>query len=426
MPDGGDPLAQRLVIAGKLPLKNRLVKAATAEGMATRGGNPSDSLIQLYGHWARGGSGLLITGNAHVDRRYRERSTSMIVDGQSDRDAYRRLAAVAHDHGAHILLQLNHPGRQCPAFITREPVAPSASRPLFRFSGYAPARAMRGDEIDAVIEAFAKGAQIAENCGFDGIQIHAAHGYLISAFLSPVQNRRIDGYGGSLAARSRLLLEIIAAVRAAVTPRFLVAIKLNATDFERGGLEVEEAVAVARLAREAGADCVETSGGTYRRLTIAGEATDDRWLAGVSSGEASFGRFAQSIVASAHMPVILTGGVRTRDHMTRAIERDGVSLIGLARPLCVDPLASAKLLDGRLADLSMLPGPPDIGLSSWFGSASPWRRVRRYNAFAALAWYSEQLHHIAEGRAIDPALSPRRALRQMMQADRQAAQLTRP
>lgn len=413
-------LALPLTINGKLRIANRIVNAATAEGLADSGCNPGPLMHDLYRRWARGGAGLLVTGNAHVDRRYRERTTSLVIDDASDLQAYRGLADAAHHENTPILLQLNHPGRQCPAILSREPIAPSASRPLFRFSGYASSRAANRREIADIVLAFARSAKIAAASGFDGVQIHAAHGYLLSSFLSPLQNRRVDEYGGALECRARFLVEAVEAVRCAVPENFVVAVKLNVTDFERGGFEVEEAVEVARMIANAGADCIETSGGTYRNLV-----TEVQPGAQGAETPPTFADFTGKLSARLSIPVILTGGMRSVSEMERSLADRGAAMIGMARPFCVDPDAAKKLLDGRLCDLSVLPS-PQFGTRTLLGPQSPVRRIRRYNAFAELAWYSQQLVRLARGEEVEPDLSPPAALRQMSKRDAQFAKETVP
>lgn len=418
-------LEEPLTIAGKLRVANRIVKAATAEGLAALGNHPGEPLIELYRRWASGGAGLIITGNAHVDRRFRERSTSLVLDEDSDRLAFRRLSSAAHGENTPILVQLNHPGRQCPAMLAPVPLAPSASRPLFRFSGYGPARAMRETEIEDVILAFTRSARIAADCGFDGIQVHAAHGYLLSAFLSPLQNRREDRYGGSLANRARLLVEIVASIRRAVPAGFLVAVKLNVTDFERGGFDVDEAVEVACMVERAGADCLETSGGTYRRLVTEAPPSDQEEDRRGEETRDPFLEFTSRLSARLDIPVVMTGGMRSQRSIERALSSAGVAMIGLARPFCVDPDIANSMLRDRFDSLDRLPGPAFAG-PAMLGPQSPFRRVRRYNAFAELAWYSEQLEPIARGDPPRTDLSPRAALALMAARDHQFLRATVP
>jgi 2,4-dienoyl-CoA reductase-like NADH-dependent reductase (Old Yellow Enzyme family) len=422
---GSHDVSAPLVINGKLRIANRIVKAATAEGLAETGNDPGGDLIGLYRRWARGGAGLLITGNAHIDRRFRERASSLVLDDRSDRDAFRALTTAVHCEGTPILAQLNHPGRQCPAYIAPRPLGPSAERPLFRWSGYGRSQAMTLAQIEQVIAAFARSAGVAAECGFDGVQVHAAHGYLLSAFLSPRHNGRGDAFGGSLANRARLLVEIVAGIRRTAPQTFLIAVKLNVSDFERGGFAPAEALEVARLVEQAGADCLETSGGTYRELVTALRLESAADVRQAGWERADFSDFSARLATQIRIPIILTGNIRSRVAMDRALALQGAAMIGLARPFCVDLTVAARLLDGGIDNLDELPA-PIFRSPRWLGPHSPVRRIRRYSAFAEMAWYAEQLRMLAKGEPIDYALSPHAALKQMAARDRQFSNATVP
>ena len=227
------------------------------------------ALERLYRRWSDGGAGLLITGHAMVDRRYLEQAGNVVLDDDTDEPALRAWAAAGARAGNHLWVQLNHPGRQCTRFQSDRPVAPSAvALPVRGF--FARPRALEDAEIHGLIEAFARAAAIVRRNGFTGVQVHAAHGYLISQFLSPRTNRRSDAWGGSLENRARFLLEIVRAVRTAVGPGFPLAVKLNSADFQRGGLVPAEAVDVAGMLAGEGIDLLEISGGTYQRIAFAG------------------------------------------------------------------------------------------------------------------------------------------------------------
>lgn len=418
------PLAEPVTLRSGAVLRSRICKAATAEGLADHQSNPGPAMIELYRRWGAGGAGLIISGNMHVDRRYRERTTSPAIDRQSDHIALRALATAAQQNGAAVWAQLNHAGRQCPASVSHAPVGPVATRAPLRFSGYSACRALELREMSGVVAAFADAASIACEAGFDGVQIHAAHGYLLSSFLSPHVNLRTDRYGGNPLGRARLLLEVVAAVRSALPRGKALSVKLNATDFERGGIEMDDSARIVAWCAEHGADHIELSGGSYRRLyvpeyrpNISEKSAGDRDGAYVREA-------AMMMAASISVPIMITGGVRDRAIM-EALLGEGVTAIGLARPFCVAPDAAAKLLDGTLVDLSSLPTPPQY--APWPFSDRSWSRsIRRLNAFAAQAWYSEQIHQMAHGQEIDCALSSREALRRMIARDRQWLSTTIP
>jgi 2,4-dienoyl-CoA reductase-like NADH-dependent reductase (Old Yellow Enzyme family) len=405
-------LASPLELPSGQRLANRLVKSAMAEGLSDRSGDPSPAIIRLYERWGRSGAGLLITGNVHIDRRYRERATSMAIDGDSDLNGFRRMATVAKAEGAQVWMQLNHPGRQCPQGT---PVGPSEGRPVLRGSGYARPRALDVADLRDVIAAFARSASLALESGFDGLQIHAAHGYLLSSFLSARVNARCDDYGGSLRARARLLLEVLSAVRPLIGTDRTLAVKLNASDFETGGFDETDAMLVAQWCVEAGAQCIEISGGSYRRLVMAGETVRQRTSAATVP---YFTDFASRLAAHVTVPVAATGGIRNASAIAAALQ-GGVALIGMARPFCVDPESPRSLLTNTVSDLECLASPP-LPWLKLLGPHSPSRRIRRYYAFASQAWYSEQIVRLAEGKGPDPAMSGRAALNFIARRDREA------
>ena len=224
-------------------LVNRIAKAAMEENMADAQQAPSRELKQLYQAWADGEPGLLLTGNVMIDRRAMTGPGGVALEDERSLDSFREWAAVGRNNGGHFWVQLNHPGRQTPANLRQQALAPSAvALDLGIFSKmFAKPRAMSEDEIQNVITRFATSARLAEKAGFTGVQIHAAHGYLLSQFLSPLSNRRTDHWGGSLQNRARLLIEVIKAVRASVSPSFCVGVKLNSADFQRGGFDADDA-----------------------------------------------------------------------------------------------------------------------------------------------------------------------------------------
>lgn len=397
-------------------LANRLCKAAIAEGLATPRNDPSPSLLQLYSRWAQSGAGLLISGNVHVDRRYLERPSSLVLDRDSNLDAFAAFARVARGGGAGFWLQLNHAGRQCPRRIAAKPLGPSANPGPFFLGGYDRSRATREDEIESTIEAFAFAAHKAKAVGCTGVQIHAAHGYLLSSFLSPRLNRRTDQWGGPLVSRARFACRVVSAARRAVGADFTIAVKLNATDFERNGFGGEDVAATARLLAAAGCDLIELSGGTYERLFLAGEHPGPRLAAQWDAQEAYFLDSAIRIGRVDGVKLMVTGGWRTHAAMAAALASGSIDLIGLARPFCVDPGIAARLLSGACVDLGTLPRAPFLG-RGFFGPASMWRGGRRLNAIAQQAWYALQVERLAQGGEVDPSAQALPAFIHLMRRD---------
>jgi 2,4-dienoyl-CoA reductase-like NADH-dependent reductase (Old Yellow Enzyme family) len=258
-----------------------------------------------------------------------------------------------------------------------------------------------------VIGRFADVAAIARETGFTGVQLHAAHGYLLSQFLSPIANRRTDAWGGSLENRARFLVEAVKATRAKVGADFPVSVKLNSADFQKGGFAHDEAVEVVRTLNGLGVDMLEISGGTYEQPRMIGldgvlePVHDASTRASTRAREAFFLNYAESIAQVAAMPVMVTGGLRTVAGMTDALADGRIALLGIARPMCADPVSPKALLEGRGQSLpsyekSLRLGP---GLLS---PNSPFAIVKMINAFGAMGWCYEQIQAMGAGR--DPDL----------------------
>ncbi len=297
-------------------ITNRIAKAAMEENMADADHAPSEGLIRLYRAWAEGGAGLIITGNVMVDARAMTGPAGVVLQDARHLDRFQDWATTARSGGGQIWMQINHPGRQMPASMAQETLAPSAiPLDLGRQSKMFPVpRAMTADDIADVTRRFIHTAGLAERAGFDGVEIHAAHGYLLSQFLSPLSNRRTDQWGGSLENRARLLLDIVRGVRSSVRPYFAVSVKLNSADFQRGGFSPDDARAVVRMLDGLGVDLVELSGGSYEAPAMMGSSRDERTLA----REAYFLDFARDIATVATMPLMVTGGIRRREVAERA------------------------------------------------------------------------------------------------------------
>lgn len=317
---------------GTLP--NRLAKAAMEEAMADAGQLPGPAIHRLYARWAEGGAGLLITGNVMVDRRALTGPGTIALEANTALAPFQTWAQAARKHGAQIWMQINHPGRQVMADMGGLAWAPSAiALDMGKHSKlFAQPVAMSAANIAEVIQRFADTASAAEQAGFNGVQIHAAHGYLLSQFLSPLTNRRDDEWGGSLPNRARLLLEVVRAVRARVSPGFCVAVKLNSADFQRGGFSEDDARQVLLLLNELAVDLIELSGGSYESPAMQGRTADGRTLA----REAYFLEFAQALAASARMPVMTTGGI-ARLEIAEQVLASGVAVVGIATALSIAP-----------------------------------------------------------------------------------------
>ena len=323
-----------LTLPNGATIPNRIAKAAMEENMADGDHAPSAELISLYRTWAEGGSGLIITGNVMIDARAMTGPAGVVLEDDRHLGRFKTWADVARSGGGQVWMQINHPGRQMPAGLGQPTLAPSAvALDLGAQSKVFPVpREMTPADIAEVEHRFVNTAVLAERAGFTGVEIHAAHGYLLSQFLSPLANHRKDRWGGSLENRARLLLDIVRSVRAAVSPSFAVAVKLNSADFQRGGFSPEEAQAVVAMLGNLGVDLVELSGGSYEAPAMMGAARDDRTLA----REAYFLEFARKIGEVATMPLMVTGGIKRRAVAETVIE-SGVAMAGIATALAIEP-----------------------------------------------------------------------------------------
>ncbi|MBV6325064.1 NADH:flavin oxidoreductase/NADH oxidase family protein [Duganella violaceipulchra] len=315
-------------------LPNRLAKAAMEENMADTGQLPGPALNRLYQRWAEGGVGLIITGNVMIDGRAMTGPGGVVLEAGTPLEPFRLWSQTAGRQGAQVWMQINHPGRQVMANMGGNAWAPSAvALDMGKHSKlFAQPVEMSTVQIEEVINRFAATAYAAEQAGFNGVQIHAAHGYLISQFLSPLTNRRRDNWGGSLANRARLLLEVVRAVRARVSPGFSVSIKLNSADFQRGGFSEDDARQVVLLLNELPVDLIELSGGSYESPAMQGRTIDGRTLA----REAYFLEFAKDLAAVAHMPVMTTGGI-ARKAVAEQVLASGIAVAGIATALAEVP-----------------------------------------------------------------------------------------
>lgn len=318
---------------------NRIAKAAMEENMADGSHLPGPALLNLYRQWGKGGAGMLITGNVMVAPDAVTGPGGVVLDKKQPLDPFRKWAEAGKADGARMWMQINHPGRQVFAATNDTAIAPSAVPVEIEGAShlFPQPRAMTEADIDRVIGQFADTAALADKAGFDGVEIHAAHGYLLSQFLSPRTNQRTDQWGGSLENRARILIEIVRAVREAVSPAFGVAVKLNSADFQKGGFAAEDAVAVVEMLNDEAVDLVEISGGSYESPAMHGRPAS----ASTRKREAYFVEFARDVVAVAKMPVMVTGGIRRYATVESALAtedgRDGVAMVGIAQALAYAP-----------------------------------------------------------------------------------------
>ncbi|MFC8519332.1 2,4-dienoyl-CoA reductase [Streptomyces sp. NPDC057257] len=379
-----DDLFSPLELRSGQVLDNRIAKAAMEEGLAGRGQLPDERLPALYRRWGRGGAGLLITGNVMVHAEALTAPGVVVLDRTSPLEPFARWAEAGKAGGAAVWLQINHPGRQMQAEMPGVVWGPSAvgveaGRHSKRFGRPV---AMTQEQIGATVERFAATATRAEEAGFDGVEVHAAHGYLLSQFLSPLANRRTDRWGGPLENRARLLLDVVRAVRAVVSPSFAVAVKLNSADFQRGGFDADEARRVIALLEPLGVDLVELSGGSFESPVMAERWADER----TEAREAYFLDLATELVETSPLPLMLTGGISRRETAERALA-GGVALVGLGTALAATPDLPDRWRQGREAD-------GRLRMATWSD--------KLLASAAGLALVRRQLHRLARGS--EPAL----------------------
>ncbi|WP_207886212.1 NADH:flavin oxidoreductase/NADH oxidase family protein [Pseudomonas sp. 30_B] len=373
-------------------IPNRLAKAAMEENMADKDHAPSEALIRLYRTWAEGETGLMITGNVMIDHRAMTGPGGVVLESERHGERFRAWAEAARSHGGHVWMQINHPGRQMPAALKQDTIAPSeVPMDLGNFSKqFIPPRAMTAGDIAEVKARFVRTAVLAERFGFDGVQIHAAHGYLISQFLSPITNKRTDQWGGSIENRARLLVDVVKEVRAVVKPRFAVAVKINSADFQRGGFSTDDAKRVIELLNPLGVDLIELSGGSYEAPAMHGQARDGRTLA----REAYFLEFAKDISAVAQMPVMVTGGVRRLSVAEQVLE-SGIDMVGMGTALAINPNLPKEWRAG-------LASAPMLRPITW--------KNKVLASIGYMAMVKHQLRRLSLGRAANPDVAPALAL----------------
>jgi 2,4-dienoyl-CoA reductase-like NADH-dependent reductase (Old Yellow Enzyme family) len=314
-----------------MSLTNRFVRSATWEGMAKEDGSCSRKLTDLMVRLAEGGVGLIITSHAYVSRKGQARLSQLGIYSDELVPGLAATAEAVHNAGGRIAVQLAHAGCHAdPNLIGRMPLGPSGTKG----DGMPNCLEMTGDDFRTVAEDFGRAASRAREAGFDGVQIHAAHGYLLSEFLSPFYNRRNDRYGGSVENRARLLLEVAHNVRDKVGDRFPVMVKMNSEDFVTGGLTMEDMLEVASILESAGIDAIELSGGTmYSGNYIAFRPgridTEDK--------EVYYLEAARKFKERVGVPLMLVGGIRSYAVAERIVREGIADYVSLSRPLIREP-----------------------------------------------------------------------------------------
>ncbi|NHB56606.1 NADH:flavin oxidoreductase/NADH oxidase family protein [Acinetobacter shaoyimingii] len=363
-------------------LKNRIVKSALSEALANADGSPSEKLIRLYETWAKSGAGLIITGNVMIDSNALGEPGNVVIEDETHLNALSQWASASKSDGSQIWMQINHPGKQALRGLNKETVSPSAVPFSLKLGAlFSTPRALESEEIWKIIQRYATTAEIAKKAGFDGVQLHGAHGYLISQFLSPHHNQRTDEWGGTAEKRRKFVLEIYNAIREKVGADFTIAIKLNSADFQRGGFTEEESLDTILALEKAGIDLIEISGGTYEKpIMQLGQVK-----ASTRSREAYFLDFAEKVRKASKVKLMVTGGFRSLNGIETALKTDQLDLIGLGRIFAIEPLAPQRLLNGEESLQTVKPLTTGIKYIDQLGTLE-------------ITWYTRQLLRIGLGK----------------------------
>ena len=390
------------------------------EGLAGRLGVPGEELCRLYEIWSDGGAGMLLSGNIMVDRHHLERPGNVVIDRPPDLEmhqALKRWASSATRKGNHFWAQISHAGRQTQKMVNAKPKAPSAVKLALPGGQFGEPVELNCGEIEDIISRFGICAAAVKEAGFTGVQVHAAHGYLLSQFLSPRSNRRTDEFGGALANRARPLLAIIEEIRSTVGPDYPISVKLNSADFQKGGFAFEDSLQVAKWLEAASVDLIEISGGTYEQPKLLGidgmeEEENQNIQASTLMREAYFVDFAVAMRKELKIPLMVTGGFRQSIAMKQAIESGGADVIGLGRPMCVMTDAPNQLLNGidelprYESQLALFP--------KWLSWLTKLKMLRTVSSFAVQYWYYGQIDSLGRKGKADPDLSVWAATKQTM------------
>ena len=376
--------------------KNRFFKSAMEEQLAKHN-QPSAPLVRLYDTWAKGGAGVLVTGNVMVAETGKGSINDVVLTDERSLPLLKQWAQAGTQNNTLLIMQINHAGKQSPRLLSPVPVAPSAV-PLQGMEGFInPPRALSEAEIETLIGQFVRTAQLAEQAGFSGVQIHGAHGYLVSQFLSPHHNRRTDRWGGSLENRMRFLVEIYQGIRAAVRPDFLLGLKINSADFQKGGFDENDSIQVMQKMSELGIDFIEISGGNYENpeMLTAKESTKKR--------EAFFLDYAEKARAVSQVPLIITGGFRSQTAMQAALQSGQLDFIGIARPFALLPDLPQRMESGHYQTVTT--GRIQTGFAPL---------DKKAGAMLEMEWYMAQMRRIGSGKQPDAHLSPLKVFLNML------------
>ena len=382
-------LAEEMILPNGSILSNRIAKSAMSENLSNKHNEPTPVLIDVYKKWAKSGAGLLITGNIMIDSKAIGEPRNVVVENRKNFELLKEWAKSVKDTNTHLWAQINHPGRQAMEQINSDLKAPSAV-PL-KSSGRKGATkktptALNESEILAIIEAFGNTAIILKDAGFSGVQIHGAHGYLVSQFLSPYSNVRTDIWGGSLENRARFVIEVYRKIRARVGSGFPIGIKLNSADYQKGGFSEEESMEVVKILSNEGIDLIEISGGTYEAPAMMGKRKES-----TIKREVYFMDYIQKARKITNTPLMLTGGFRTTAVMKDAIVSNQLDIIGIARPFAVYPNIGNEIINESRTN---------------FNTEIKKTGLKGIDGAMNIIWYESQIKRLGKGKVPKPDLNP--------------------
>lgn len=382
-------LEEEMILPNGSILSNRIAKSAMSENLSNKYHEPTPVLIDVYKKWAQSGAGLLITGNIMIDSKAIGEPRNVVVENRKDFELLKEWAKSVKGTNTHLWAQINHPGRQAMEQINTDLKAPSAV-PL-KLGGRKGATkkipiALSESEIFAIIEAFGNTAIILKDAGFSGVQIHGAHGYLVSQFLSPYSNVRTDIWGGSLENRARFVIEVYRKIRARVGSGFPIGIKLNSADFQKGGFSEEESMEVVKILSKEGIDLIEISGGTYEAPAMMGKRKES-----TIKREVYFMDYIQKARKITNTPLMLTGGFRTTAVMKDAIVSNQLDIIGIARPFAVYPNIGNEIINESRMN---------------FNTKIKKTGVKGIDGAMNIIWYESQIKRLGKGKVPKPDLNP--------------------
>jgi 2,4-dienoyl-CoA reductase-like NADH-dependent reductase (Old Yellow Enzyme family) len=370
-------ILDKINLPNGIVLKNRIVKSAMSETLADKNNQPTSALVKLYRRWAEGGTSMLISGNVMIERTQLGEPGNVVIDRKTNKTMLRQWSQAGTENNTKFLLQINHPGKQAPKSMSVEPVAPSAVALSEELSAlFNTPRELKTYEVKELINKFVDAGKIAEETGFSGVEIHAAHGYLINQFLSPADNFRNDAYGGSLENRMRFLVEVFQGLRKNTSSQFIIGLKLNSSDFKKEGFSEEDSMKVIIKMAEMGIDFIEISGGNYEKSKV----TD------VDKG-IFFLDFAKRAQNSVDVPIILTGGITTSQAMEDVVSKEGVYMVGLARSLVMNPDIPNQIKKNEYTSVKL----PRL-------STGIPKLDRKVGGAVGLAYYEQQMERIAKGK----------------------------